>query len=40
MEIKKLVVGQLGDLELRPKVILLTHGHYDHVLVETELKLA
>lgn len=30
----------LTDLELKPTKIIATHGHYDHILGVTELKLA
>jgi hydroxyacylglutathione hydrolase len=33
------IKSKIKDLNLKPKGILLTHGHFDHVLAATELKL-
>lgn len=34
------IMAKIKDLDLKPKAILATHGHFDHVLAVTELKLA
>lgn len=34
------IIQKILDLKLRPKLILATHGHFDHILAATELKLA
>jgi len=34
------IMNQLGELGLKPRAILATHGHFDHLLAATELKLA
>lgn len=34
------IIQRILDLKLKPKLIVATHGHFDHVLAATELKLA
>jgi len=34
------ILHKIQDLGLKPKLIIATHGHFDHVLAVTELKLA
>ncbi|MFH0863832.1 MAG: MBL fold metallo-hydrolase [Candidatus Gottesmanbacteria bacterium] len=34
------ILNRLQDLKLHPKTIIATHGHFDHVLGTTELKLS
>lgn len=34
------IIRRIQDLNLKPKLIAATHGHFDHILAATELRLA
>lgn len=34
------IINKIKDMEVRPIGIIATHGHFDHILAATELKLA